>query len=36
MAKEIFFVFSDGDLMAVDIKLGDAVPAGTPSQAVSF
>jgi eukaryotic-like serine/threonine-protein kinase len=34
--KEIFFVSPDGDLMAMDIKLGDAVSAGTPHKLFRF
>jgi hypothetical protein len=35
-AKELFFVTPDGDLMAVDIRLGDAVSAGTPHKLFHF
>jgi eukaryotic-like serine/threonine-protein kinase len=34
--KEIFFVTPDGDLMAVDIKPGDALSAGTPHKLFRF
>jgi len=34
--KEIFFVTPDGDLMAVDIKLGDRVSVGTPHKLFRF
>jgi serine/threonine protein kinase len=34
--KEIFFISLEGDLMAVDIKLGDVVSAGTPHKLFRF
>jgi len=34
--KEIFFVNGDADLMAVDIKLGNAVSVGTPHKLFRF
>jgi Tol biopolymer transport system component len=34
--KEIFFVSPDGDLMAVDIKLGRAISVGTPHKLFRF
>jgi eukaryotic-like serine/threonine-protein kinase len=34
--KEIFFVNPDGDLMAVDIKLGGAISVGTPHKLFRF
>jgi Tol biopolymer transport system component len=34
--KEMFFVSLDGDLMAVDIKLGNAVSTGTPHKLFRF
>jgi Tol biopolymer transport system component len=35
-SKEIFFISPDGALMAADMKLGDAVSAGTPHKLFSF
>jgi len=34
--REVFFVSLDGDLMAVDVKLGNAISVGTPHKLFRF